>query len=136
MSGKALIVITGKLAVDPEMRFLPDGTAVTNFMIYTGNGADSKDTLWKVAAWRKSAEWCAENLAKDSVVMVHGSLNVQKDTGEPRLWDSRDGAKHTELSINAERVDPIDNFGKGKSAQSTSKPSPKVDFDEEDEIPF
>jgi single-strand DNA-binding protein len=132
------VTVCGKLSRDPEMRYLPDGTPVTTMTIFVGNGKDAKDTPWKVTCWRKTAEWAAEWLHKDSVISATGSLTVDKSTGEPRMWEGKDGVTHTELNLNASNVNPIDNFGKGKSEQAPKPASKRVeiDYNAQDEIPF
>jgi len=138
MSGSMSVTVCGKLSRDPEMRYLPDGTPVTTMTIFVGNGKDAKDTPWKVTCWRKTAEWAAEWLHKDSVISATGSLTVDKSTGEPRMWEGKDGVTHTELNLNASNVNPIDNFGKGKSEQAPKPASKRVeiDYNAQDEIPF
>lgn len=139
MSGSSSITICGKLCKDPEMRYLPDGTPVTAMTIFVGNGKEAKDTPWKITCWRRTAEWAAEWLHKGSIISATGSLTVDKSTGEPRLWDARDGTKHVEMNLNANDVKPIDNFGKEKGAEKPAKPAaklPEVDYDSVDEIPF
>lgn len=138
MSGSASITVCGKLSRNPEMRYLPDGTPVTTMTIFVGNGKDAKDTPWKITCWRKTAEWAAEWLHKDSIISATGSLTVDKSTGEPRMWEGKDGVTHTELNLNASNVNPIDNFGKGKSEQAPKPASKRVeiDYNAQDEIPF
>jgi single-strand DNA-binding protein len=62
----------GNLGKQPEMRYLGDGTPVTNFSI--GVRCYNGDTLWvKVSAFRRRAETCNEFLKKGSKVMVQGA---------------------------------------------------------------
>lgn len=138
MSGSASITVCGKLSKNPEMRYLPDGTPVTTMTIFVGNGKDAKDTPWKITCWRKTAEWAAEWLHKDSIISATGSLTVDKSTGEPRTWKGRDDVEHIELNVNANEVKPIDNFGKEKNESKPPSASKRVEinYEEENEIPF
>lgn len=143
MPGSVTITVVGSLGRDPEMRYLPDGTPVTNFTVATNliPTNNSPATWWKIEVFGKRAEFCAENLHKGSVVMVSGKLEVDKETGEVQTWTGKDGVKHSSLVIRSNSVDPVSNFGKEKSdaPKTTSNPirtnKPAV-VPDEDEIPF
>ena len=88
-------IIIGNLGGDPEMRYTPDGTPVTEFRVAVnrrGKRADGSDwdkTWWfRVTAWRRLAETCNQYLRKGSQVMVIGEIDASaympRDGGEPR----------------------------------------------------
>ena len=68
-------IIVGNLGADPEMRYLPDGTAVTNFSVAVNQKrGENETTTWvRVTAWNKLAEVCNEYLEKGRPVLVQGS---------------------------------------------------------------
>lgn len=68
-------IIVGNLGADPEMRYLPDGTAVTNFSVAVNQKRGESETMiWvRVTAWNKLAEVCNEYLEKGRPVLVQGS---------------------------------------------------------------
>ena len=68
-------IIVGNLGADPEMRYLPDGTAVTNFSVAVNQKrGENETTTWvRVTAWDKLAEVCNEYLEKGRPVLVQGS---------------------------------------------------------------
>ena len=88
-------IIVGYLGGNPEMRYTPSGTPVTNFSLAVNrrwNNADGEPqerTLWvRVAAWRKLAEVCNQYLSKGRLVLVEfdwmdASAWANKETGEP-----------------------------------------------------
>lgn len=88
-------IIVGNLGRDPEMRFTPDGTPVTDFSVAVNrkwtnsDGSQGEKTWWfKVTCWRKLAETTNQYLRKGRQVMVIGEIDASaympRDGGEPR----------------------------------------------------
>lgn len=94
------ISISGCVVYDVEMRYIPNGTAVSEFTIKNQNG--KRSTYVKIEAWDKLAERLAERLRKGDEVVVHGALIEHN-------WKDRDGKKHSRMKIRAKNVIPIDN---------------------------
>jgi single-strand DNA-binding protein len=85
------VQMTGRLGADPEMRFTPQGHAVTTFRVAsnrswrTSEGEAHEDTEWfRVVAWNKLAEICNQWLAKGSRVYVEGRMQT-------RQWEDQEG---------------------------------------------
>ena len=85
------VQMTGRLGADPEMRFTPQGHAVTTFRVAsnrswrTAEGETHEDTEWfRVVAWNKLAEICNKWLTKGSRVYVEGRLQT-------RQWQDQEG---------------------------------------------
>ena len=98
------VILVGNLGSDPEMRYTPNGKAVTSFNVatnrrYTTSGGESKEeTDWfRVSVWGKQAEQCNQFLGKGKQVYVEGRLHA-------RSWEGQDGQVRTSLEVNAERV--------------------------------
>jgi len=96
------VMVIGNLGRDPEMRYTPDGQAVTSFSLaatrtWTSAGGGRHDvTEWfNVVSWGSLAEICNQYLAKGRRVYVEGELRT-------RGWEQPDGNKHfrTELVTN------------------------------------
>ena len=75
------IMVIGNLGSDPEMRYTPNGQAVTNFNVATNhryNTADGEqrdETEWfRVSVFGRQAETCNQYLAKGRKVYVDGRL--------------------------------------------------------------
>jgi len=105
------IIIVGNLGREPEMRYTPNGQAVTNFSVatnrqYTGSdGTQVKETIWfKVSTWGKSAEICNQYLHKGSKVLVEGRLVPDQATGGPRTWTRQDGSVSASYEVSANTV--------------------------------
>lgn len=115
------VMLIGRLGADPELRYTPNGSAVTAFGVAVGrqwkdaNGEVHDDTEWfSVVAWNKLAEVCSQYLTKGARVYIEGRLQTRSwddaQTGEKRykteviasdmiLLDSRrdtDGAAQTQ----------------------------------------
>jgi single-strand DNA-binding protein len=93
------VMVIGNLGRDPEMRYTPDGQAVTSFSLaatrtWTSvNGGRRDSTEWfNVVSWGSLAEICNQFLTKGRRVYVEGELRT-------RGWEQSDGKKHfrTEL---------------------------------------
>ena len=76
------IIVAGNLGGDPEMRYMADGTAVTNFSLATNRtwtdrntGQPVKETTWfRVSVWGRQAESANQYLSKGRQVIVEGRL--------------------------------------------------------------
>lgn len=136
------IIIAGNLGSDPEMRYMSDGTAVTNFSVATnrrwtnrGTGDQQEETTWfRVSVWRRQAEVANEYLSKGSQVLVEGRLRPDPQSGGPRIWTAQDGSARASFEITAETVRFIGSRDGGGFSAEDSTGSPPVE--EEDEIPF
>jgi len=91
------ITLIGTLTKDPEMKGEGDGR-VCQMRIAESNADPDKPLFVTVAAFGRNAENCERYLAKGRHVAVSGRLRF-------REWSRLDGAKHSEHSIAADRVD-------------------------------
>ncbi len=105
------LIIAGNLGKDPEMRYAPNGDAVTSLNVATNrkytdkSGQLVKETTWfRVSVWGKQAETCNQYLKKGSAVLVEGRLNADKATGGPRTFTRQDGTMGTSFEMTAESV--------------------------------
>ncbi len=93
------VMIIGNVGRDPEMRYTPNGRAVTSFSVATSRtwtsaeGDRHEETEWfNVVAWGNLAEICHSHLSQGQQVYVEGRLQT-------RGWEDDSGKKHfrTEL---------------------------------------
>jgi len=89
------VQLTGRLGADPEMRFTPQGTAVTTFRVAsnrtwkTAEGEQREDTEWfSIVAWNKLAEICNQYLNKGTRIYIEGRSQtrswVEEQSGQTR----------------------------------------------------
>lgn len=102
------IVLVGRLAADPEMRYTPAGTAVTNLRIAVRDPFRKDDQgrpesdFFDVTCWRERAEYAGQYLAKGILIALHGRLCVDQ-------WVDQDGNKRRKYFVTA---DQIESWGK------------------------
>ena len=102
------VTFSGRLGAEPEMRYTPDGTAVTNFRFAVGTGKDS--VIWfDVAAWGNEAENVNKYLGKGSYAVVDGYLKED-------VWETESGERRSKIKIVARFV----HFGPRTSAAESS----------------
>lgn len=136
------IIIAGNLGRDPEMRFLPSGQAVTNINVATNrvytdsNGQKVTETIWfRVSVWGSMGENVNQYLKKGSKVLVEGRLNVDRETGGPRVFTRNDGTTGASYEITAQSVVFLSSRSEDQSYQSTESGGFSEQVDEDD-IPF
>lgn len=134
------LVIVGNLGQDPEMRYMQDGQAVTNFSLACNRrwndkttGEQQEEVTWfRVSVWGRQAEAANQYLSKGRQVLVEGRLRPDANTGGPRLWTRNDGSVGASFEVVADRVQFLGSNGNGNGAgQTETEPS----F-EDDQIPF
>lgn len=139
------IVIVGHLGRDPEVRYLPDGTAVTSFSMATSekkkdrSGEAQDITTWfKVTVWGKQGELASQYLAKGSQAYVEGRLSQSEYT-------DKDGNRRTSLDVRASDVQFLDRKpqGDGRPAdelegarQYQERKTQRAQDDDDSEVPF
>lgn len=107
-----MITINGFLGMDAELRFLQSGKAVTKFSVaesrkYQKGGEEVKETTWyRVTCWNELAEACA-NLNKGVRVKIEGNLSPDPTTGNPKLWQRKDGTWSASYDVTAFKVEPV-----------------------------
>jgi single-strand DNA-binding protein len=111
------VFLIGNLTKDPELRFVPSGSAVgtlsmaINRKYKTQDGQMKDDVCYvNVTVWGKQAEACSEFLSKGSPLLVEGRLRYKK-------YETDDGQKRSVMDVVAERVQFL---GKKKTAAGDS----------------
>jgi len=134
-------IIIGRLGRDPEMRYTPQGTAVTRFSVATDrswtdqSGQRQDRTTWfRVSAWGKLGELCNQYLTKGRLVMVEGELQ------EPKPYQSRDGEWRASLDLRATNVQFLGGRGETGAAAAPEREQDQAEAGaplvDEEEIPF
>ncbi len=137
------IILIGNLGRDPEMRYMPDGTAVTSFSVATSSrwtdrtsGQPREETTWfSVNVWGRQAETANQYLNKGSKVLVEGRLKSDPNTGGPRLWTRQDGTVAASYEVRADTIRFLTPKGEGSYAAAEYEEGSASDH-QEDDIPF
>jgi len=106
------VIVVGNLGGDPETRYMPSGSAVTNMTIATNEswkdkqtGEQKERTEWhKVAMFGRLAEIAAEYLRKGSQVYIEGKLRTRK-------WQGQDGQDRYTTEIIADEMQMLGGRG-------------------------
>ena len=107
-----MAIIIGNLTRDPEMRYTPNGQAVTTFSVATNRkwvaeGQEKEEVEFhNVVAWNKLAELCSQLLSKGRKAYVQGRIQT-------RNWVDAQGAKHYKTEIVAEEMLVLDSKREG-----------------------
>jgi single-strand DNA-binding protein len=117
------VLLIGNLTRDPEVRYTPKGTAVTEIgiavnRIYSGEDGEKKEetTFVDVTLWARQAEIAGQYLRKGRPVFIEGRL--QLDT-----WDDKQtGQKRSRLRVVAENLQLLGSRPEGEGSSSTFTP--------------
>jgi len=146
------VILLGNLTRDPEVRYTPKGTAVTDLGLavnrtYTADNGEKREevTFVDVTFWGRTAEVAGEYLKKGRPVFVEGRLQLDS-------WDDKtSGQKRTKLKVIGENMQMLgsprgggsgggDEEGGSSAPRSTTRPAPPPkaapSAPDDDEIPF
>lgn len=109
------VILMGNLTRDPEVRYTPGGTAVTDIGLavnryWTDKGSNERKeetTFIDVTLWGRQAEIAGEYLAKGRPVLIEGRLHLDQ-------WDDREtGQKRSRLKVVGETMQLLGSRGEG-----------------------
>jgi single-strand DNA-binding protein len=96
------VILVGNLTRDPELRYIPSGTAVSDIGLAVNDRVKRGDqwvdevTFVDITLWGRTAEIANEYLSKGSPLLVEGRLKLH-------TWE-KDGQKHSKLRVTCERM--------------------------------
>lgn len=142
------VILVGNLTRDPELRYTPSGTAVTDIGLAVNDRRKNQSGEWvdettfvDITLWGRTAEVASEYLTKGSSALIEGRLKL--DT-----WES-DGQKRSKLKVIGEKLQLLGGRGQGapsggggaggggrRSADSEFDSSRSFPETTEDDIPF
>lgn len=126
-------IIVGRVGREPEMRYIADGTPVTDISVAVDSGyGEKKKTAWyRVTCWRKLAETVNEYCIKGQLVLVEGELQ------EPKPYESKDGTWRASLDLRADRVQFLSaGKGKGDKSEAPAEGAEVPEIESESDLPF
>jgi len=110
------VILIGNLTRDPEVRYTPQGTPVTNFSLAVNrkyrSGDDMREEVsyFDIVVFGKQAETAGQYLNKGSSVLVDGRL-------QQRRWDDREtGQKRSKVEVVAEVLRFLPKRGSGSES--------------------
>ena len=107
------VVLIGRLATDPDMKYTQSGVAVCNFRLaverpFANKDGERETDFFTVVCWRKLAETVGEYLDKGRLVGVKGRMQVSQ-------WE-QDGQKRERVEVVADEVRFLDGRRERESA--------------------
>jgi single-strand DNA-binding protein len=112
------VVLVGNITRDPELRYIPSGTAVSeitlavNDRVKKGGEWVDETTFVDVTLWGRTAEVANEYLSKGSSVLIEGRLKLDR-------WE-KEGQKHSKLRVVADKMQMLGGRGGGGGGSSSS----------------
>tara|TARA_B100000427_G_scaffold323843_1_gene327937 strand:- start:1829 stop:2233 length:405 start_codon:yes stop_codon:yes gene_type:complete len=126
------VIIVGNLGQDPEARYTPQGTAVTNLSVATNESWKNQEgqiqdrTEWhRVVVYGKMAETASQFMTKGSMVYVEGRLRT-------REWEDQNQNKRKTTEIMCDSFTMLGRRGDNKPNTNTNPDNST----EDDDLPF
>ena len=109
-----VVVLTGRLTADPELRHTPNDVAVTSFTIavnrrFARPGEERQTDFIDIVAWRNTAEFVCKYFTKGQLIAIEGSIQT-------RTYQDKDGNKRKAFEV----VAKDSQFAESKKSASES----------------
>lgn len=124
-----IVVVSGRMVADPELRNISEDKTVCNFRIAVPKrfkpqeGADSD--FFNAVAWNRTAEFICKYFSKGKQIELVGSLQT-------RNWEDREGNRRTATEIAVSSVDFVGDKekseSKGAAAQISGRQAVRSDY--------
>ena len=106
------VILVGNIGADPEVRYSPNGSAITNVTLATSDswkdkqtGQPQERTEWhRVVFFNRLAEIAGEYVRKGSKIYVEGALRTRK-------WQDKSGQDRYTTEIVANEMQLLDSRG-------------------------
>jgi single-strand DNA-binding protein len=149
------VTLIGRVGQEPQMRYTPEGVAVTNFSLATSqvvsktardggarpcpqgwkesyNGKNWElTTWWRVSCWRGLAETVNTYVTKGRQLFVEGVVNGEASDGSqnPRVWTGNDGVAKASYELTARDIKFLADRSDERSTEQEPPPDlPDYDF--------
>jgi single-strand DNA-binding protein len=115
------VILLGNMTRDPELRYIPSGTAVTEIGLAVNDRRKGANGEWieettfvDVTLWGRTAEVATEYLRKGSPVLIEGRLKL--DT-----WQDKEGQKRSKLRVIGEQMRMLGSKGQGGGGKPAAR---------------
>ena len=114
-----LVVLTGRLTADPELKTTSNGLSVTTFSIAVDrryrSGEERQTDFINIVAWRQSAEFITKYFKKGSLIGIEGSIQT-------RRYQDKNGNNRTAFEVVVNNVQFVES--KRDSGAPMGEPAP------------
>jgi single-strand DNA-binding protein len=107
------VILVGNLTRDPDLKYIPSGTAVCEFGLAVNRTYKSKDgnqseevSYFDVEAWGRQAEVVNQYLSKGRPILIEGRLKQNR-------WETQDGQKRSKIRVVLEQFQFLGGRGEG-----------------------
>lgn len=134
-----LVVLTGRLTADPELKTTANGIPVTTFSIAVNRnyraGEQQQTDFINIVAWRQRAEFITKFFKKGSLIGIEGSIQT-------RRYQDKDGNNRTIFEVVVNNAQFVESK---RDSSTTNEPASYTnadasDFEElggmDDDLPF
>ena len=123
-----LVVLTGRLTADPELKTTANGLSVTTFSIAVDrrfrSGEERQTDFINIVAWRQTAEFITKYFKKGSLIGIEGSIQT-------RRYQDKNGNNRTAFEVVANNVQFVESK-RDSSAPMAGEPASFSNADEND----
>jgi single-strand DNA-binding protein len=115
------VILVGNLTRDPELRYIPSGTAVSDIGLAVNDRVKRNDqwvdetTFVDITLWGRTAEVANEYLSKGAPVLIEGRLKLE-------TWE-KEGQKRSKLKVVGERMQMLGSREGGGASRGGSRPA-------------
>lgn len=124
-----VVVLTGRLTADPELKTTNNGTSVCSFSIAVDrryrSGEERQTDFINIVAWRSSAEFVSKYFKKGQMIAVEGSIQT-------RRYQDKDGNNRTAFEVVANNVQFADFSRKDSEVTGAAPTASPVSFSNAD----
>src|SRR6185312_4462740 len=120
------VILIGRLTKDPELRYTPNGVAVTQFTLAVDRpySKDKKEADFiPIVTWKQQAEHCANYLRKGRLAAVDGRLQI-------RSYENNEGRKVYVTEVVADNVRFLESSQQQSATAPETPHTPPTLFDD------
>ncbi len=115
-----LVVLTGRLTADPELKTTQNGTPVTTFSIAVNRnyraGEEQQTDFINIVAWRQRAEFITKYFKKGSLIGIEGSIQT-------RRYQDKNGNNRTAFEVIVNNAQFVESKRDGAAAPAGNEPA-------------
>jgi single-strand DNA-binding protein len=119
-----LVVLSGRLTADPELKTTPNGVSVCSFTIAVDKrhrqGEERQADFINIVAWRGTAEFISKHFHKGSMIGIEGAVQTRK-------YQDKNGNNRTAFEIVVNNVQFIESKRSQDNSEGSSSPTPEND---------
>ena len=136
-----LVVLTGRLTADPELKTTANGLSVTTFSIAVDrryrSGEERQTDFINIVAWRQTAEFITKYFKKGSLIGIEGAIQT-------RRYQDKNGNNRTAFEVIANNVQFVESKRDASATGGDSASFSNADMNDfadlgdatDDDLPF